>query len=100
MLTIYFRSPLTKVNAEKSRDNLAKDLYEQLFREIMQHINHQFSYPLSDYSVGILDIAGFGKSIVLFCSVTINSELWFNFKSEPTPGLYAFKNKHFNFCFD
>lgn len=60
---IYFRSPLTKIAAEKTRDCLAMGLYENLFRQIMLHINSRFSSSsLPTYSIGILDIAGFGMS--------------------------------------
>lgn len=61
---IYFRSPFTKSAAEKARDCLAMGLYENLFRQIMQRINAHCSLTsttsLPTYSIGILDIAGFG----------------------------------------
>lgn len=40
-------------------------LYEQLFEQIVTHINAQLSFA-SNYSIGILDIAGFGKCKNLF----------------------------------
>lgn len=65
LTTHFFRSPLSKIAAEKSRDTLAKGLYDKLFSVLMQHINRQFSPSASDYSIGILDIAGFGGYNVL-----------------------------------
>lgn len=56
-----FRCPLSKCAAEKSRNNLAKGLYDKLFGEIMQHVNHHLSCSSSNNTIGILDIAGFGR---------------------------------------
>lgn len=76
---ISFRSPLTKIAAEKARDCLAMGLYEKLFRQIMLHMNARFSLssssPSSTYSIGILDIAGFGmsKTYGFIIQIIINS---------------------------
>lgn len=47
--------------AEKGRDSLAKGLYNKLFGHIIQHINGRLSVSSSNNSIGILDIAGFGR---------------------------------------
>lgn len=57
---LHFRSPLTKIQAERARDNLSKGLYENLFSEMIRFINDHFSHAYSEDSIGILDVAGFG----------------------------------------
>lgn len=52
---------MLKESAEKFRDSLAKGLYDELFRKMMSHINHSTSFATPVYSIGILDIAGFGE---------------------------------------
>lgn len=68
--SMYSRSPLTKDAAEKTRDSLAMGLYGKLFAEIMQKMNNHLSSPPSIHSIGILDIAGFGKFKIIFIFVT------------------------------
>lgn len=59
---------MTKDTAEKSRNCLAKGLFENLFRDLVQCMNeNQLSSITSVYAIGILDIAGFG---VYFTNVT------------------------------
>lgn len=77
---IYFRSPLTKMAAEKARDCLVMGLYEKLFGQIMLLINDRStsfssfaSSSSSTCTIGILDIPGFGKYkiygfIMFYCS--------------------------------
>lgn len=57
--------------AEKARDSLAKGLYNELFCRIIQHINNYHATYASVYSVGIMDIAGFGRFIFELKTVTI-----------------------------
>lgn len=57
---LYFRSPLTQIEAERVRDGLSKGLYEKLFSQIIRFINDRFSPAYSKDSIGILDVAGFG----------------------------------------
>lgn len=59
---IFYRFPLVKHAAEKARNSLAMGLYEKLFQQIVIQINVQLSSSSSASSIGILDIAGFGKS--------------------------------------
>lgn len=60
---MFFRIKLAKSSAEKARNSLASGLYEELFRQIMQYINYNLSTSSSDdISIGILDIAGFGRT--------------------------------------
>lgn len=58
---MYFRSPLTKIFAEKARNSLATGLYAGMFGQMMQIINSHLLSSSENYSIGILDIAGFGK---------------------------------------
>lgn len=50
------------MGAEKSRDNFVKTLYSDLFENLVQIINKKTSVDTSCTSIGILDIAGFGKN--------------------------------------
>lgn len=69
---ILCRTPLTKHASEKTRNSLAKGLFENLFRELVQYMNEYNSSSLSTmYSIGILDIAGFG--IYYFIYISLNS---------------------------
>lgn len=45
-----------------------KGLYEKLFGEIMQYVNHRFSCSSSENSISVLDIAGFGGFKKLYCA--------------------------------
>lgn len=65
-IIFHFRSPVSKEIAEKMRDYLAKELYDELFRKIMTHINDRSSSATSVYSIGILDITGFGMCGVFY----------------------------------
>lgn len=60
-ILIHFRSPLTKISAEKARDCVTIGLYNKMFDQIMEQINKHLSSSESQFSIGILDIAGFGK---------------------------------------
>lgn len=61
ILLIHFRSPLTKITAEKTRDGLAKGLYKHIFSQIICFINNRILPVSSKDSIGILDVAGFGE---------------------------------------
>lgn len=51
--------------AERAKDSLAKGLYNKLFEHIVSNINEAINVhsmvQSSENSIGILDIAGFGK---------------------------------------
>lgn len=61
--------------AERSRDALAKTLYNCLFNEVINIIHRKFEAESYSYSIGVLDMAGFG---ITKCSLTLM----------PTPSLY------------
>lgn len=61
-ISFILRIPLNIGEAEKARDSLARGLYDKLFRQITEHVNNHLSPNASNnISIGILDIAGFGK---------------------------------------
>lgn len=58
---------MDKTSAAKTRDSLACGLYDEIFHQMMNHVNSSLSPSTStDVSIGILDIAGFGKIYSLF----------------------------------
>lgn len=68
---------MTKVAAERARDCLAKGIYARLFRQMMLQINSR-SLSLSStstYSIGVLDIAGFGI-YTIFHLISIKTFVW------------------------
>lgn len=72
---LMYRSPLTKIAAEKSRDILAAGLYDKMFGQIIKIINKHLSPSSINYSIGILDIAGFGELTIFFYSTYIPKNL-------------------------
>lgn len=52
---------LRRDDADKVTETLAKLLYEHLFRQVLSIVNEKISFGSPKFSVGILDIAGFGK---------------------------------------
>ncbi|XP_055307476.1 myosin heavy chain 95F-like [Sitodiplosis mosellana] len=64
------KSPLTTIASEKARDSLATGLYGKMFGQMMQIINNHLSSSSVNYSISILDIAGFDtamKTLVFQC---------------------------------
>lgn len=57
---------MTKIAAEKARNSLATGLYDKMFGQMMHIINNHLSSSSVNYSIGILDIAGFGKMTMFF----------------------------------
>lgn len=54
------RSPLTKIDdCNKVRDALAKSLYARMFQQLVAFINTTIHTPVSELSLGVLDIYGF-----------------------------------------
>lgn len=68
LLTIWFqivyiyRVPLKQYEANNARDALAKAIYGKLFDHIVHRINSSIPSKASSYYIGVLDIAGFGKT--------------------------------------
>lgn len=58
-----YRVPLKVYEANNARDALAKAIYSKLFDYIVERINQSIPFQASSYYIGVLDIAGFGKSI-------------------------------------
>lgn len=56
--------PLKVHEASSARDALAKAVYSKLFDFIVRTINKSIPYQESSYYIGVLDIAGFGKSLI------------------------------------
>lgn len=48
------------MNAESSKNNFAKRLYNHLFKKIIDILNNTTAYQTSFSFIAILDIAGFG----------------------------------------
>lgn len=62
---ILFRVPLKIYEANNARDALAKALYSRLFDNIVSKINSSIPFKASSYYIGVLDIAGFGKTLFI-----------------------------------
>lgn len=60
-----FVTPLTKIQANDSRDAMAKAIYGRLFSWIVTFINEQTKKPGDLHFVGVLDIFGFEDFQVL-----------------------------------
>lgn len=56
-----FRVNLKHYEAGSARDALAKAVYSKLFDFIVQRVNECIPFATSQFFIGILDIAGFGK---------------------------------------
>lgn len=56
------RVPLKVNEANSARDALAKSMYSRLFDNIVARINKSIPFTSSSYYIGVLDIAGFGKT--------------------------------------
>ena len=56
------RVPLKPEQASAARDALGKALYTKLFDHIVAQVNQCFPFESSSTYIGVLDIAGFGKS--------------------------------------
>lgn len=50
--------------ANNARDALAKAIYSKLFDHIVARINKSIPFKASSYYIGVLDIAGFGRSSI------------------------------------
>lgn len=74
-LLFFSRVPLKVYEASNARDALAKATYSKLFDHIVHRINQSIPFKASSYYIGVLDIAGFGKSYNL--SIDKNSNLTF-----------------------
>ena len=61
MTSLFCSIPLKKEQAANARDALAKALYLRMFDWIVGRVNKCFPFDSSDYYIGVLDIAGFGK---------------------------------------
>lgn len=61
-MMLFFRVPLKIYEANNARDALAKAVYSRLFDNIVLNINQSIPFKASSYYIGVLDIAGFGKS--------------------------------------
>ena len=48
--------------AQSGRDALAKAIYSKLFDYIVRRVNEAIPFGSSQNYIGVLDIAGFGKS--------------------------------------
>lgn len=57
-----YRVPLKQYEANNARDALAKAIYGKLFDHIVHRINSSIPSKASSYYIGVLDIAGFGKT--------------------------------------
>lgn len=51
--------------ANNARDALAKAVYSCLFDHVVRRVNQCFPFNTSSNFIGVLDIAGFGKYVVL-----------------------------------
>jgi len=60
-----YRVPLKQYEANNARDALAKAIYGKLFDNIVHRINSSIPSKASNYYIGVLDIAGFGKKLIL-----------------------------------
>lgn len=60
-----FRSPLSIFAACKARDTFTKLIYAGLFQLIVFYINRSFGNVDNSEAISILDIAGFGKYLLL-----------------------------------
>ena len=49
--------------AQNARDALAKAVYSKLFDYVVSRVNQALPFASSKSFIGVLDIAGFGKSI-------------------------------------
>ena len=58
--------PLKTYEACNARDALAKAVYSRLFDYIVRRINESIPSSASAYYIGVLDIAGFGKCIIIY----------------------------------
>ena len=56
------RVPLKVVEAQNARDALAKAIYARLFDYIVSRVNRSLPFTSSKSYIGVLDIAGFGKT--------------------------------------
>lgn len=75
MLNHVLSTPLSKHAAIKSRNNFAKRLYNCLFGKIVEVINEKTDFQNATSSIGVLDIAGFGRKfffVVFFTLININ----------------------------
>lgn len=70
-LLINYRVPLKVYEANNARDALAKAIYSKLFDHIVARINKSIPFKASSYYIGVLDIAGFGKSSTLQLLIAI-----------------------------
>jgi len=62
------RVPLKQYEANNARDALAKAIYGKLFDNIVHRINSSIPSKASNYYIGVLDIAGFGKKSIIIIS--------------------------------
>lgn len=64
-ICLIIRVPLKVYEANNARDALGKAIYSKLFDHIVSRINKSIPFKASSYYIGVLDIAGFGKKIIL-----------------------------------
>lgn len=67
LLLSFHRVPLKPEQASAARDALGKVLYTKLFDHIVAQVNQCFPFESSSTYIGVLDIAGFGKSMAKEC---------------------------------
>ncbi len=68
-MSFIFRVPLKVGEANNARDALAKAVYSRLFDYIVNRVNQALPFSSSKNYIGVLDIAGFGKTCYIFAVV-------------------------------
>lgn len=59
----FYRKRLSVDEARRARDAMAKAIYSRLFDYIVARINQAIPFAKSTAYIGVLDIAGFGKTL-------------------------------------
>lgn len=57
--------------ANNARDALAKTVYSHLFDHVVNRVNQCFPFETSSFFIGVLDIAGFGKCILIILTLRL-----------------------------
>ena len=61
-LAVCWLAPAFSASTASARDALAKSVYARLFDYIVTRVNQALPFASSKSYIGVLDIAGFGKS--------------------------------------